>query len=488
MTESGYGNGGGSTRRNRLKTWLPRKYSPTTDINQNLTLLRNRSADLAINTALGSAVINTLSLYVVGDGLRLSPKINAKALGMSREEAKEWENRVKLEWELFSSNIDLDYYRRNNFNDLQQIAYQSSLIDGDAFVLFRRVAPESISQPYTLRLQIVEGNRITNPNSAGDQTGYIVRNPENGNRIIDGVEVDERGILEAYWIASSVPNDPIDNQYKKVKWDRVRAYGELTGYRNILQITRDERSGMTRGVPILAPVIETLRQISLYVNAELDSAITRAFYSLFFTQFTQPNSFNLNELKEEDREPIDTTGFNLGPGTIASLPMGIDVKSIESSKQSAFPAFVVELVKQVGASIGIPYEVLMRSFTSSYSASRASLLQAWSNFRRQRACFIRDFCKPIYEVFLIEGIVNGRIEAPGFFEDPIRRLAWSNANFYGNSMEILDPLKEVNASRLRMELGLSTLEKESSEITSTNYEENLEQLDYENALKGLKKE
>ena len=285
-----------------------------------------------------------------------------------------------------------------------------------------------------------------------------------------------------------MPNDPIDNQYKKVKWDRVRAYGELTGYRNILQITRDERSGMTRGVPILAPVIETLRQISLYVNAELDSAITRAFYSLFFTQFTQPNAFNLNELKEEDREPIDTTGFNLGPGTIASLPMGIDVKSIESSKQSAFPAFVVELVKQVGASIGIPYEVLMRSFTSSYSASRASLLQAWSNFRRQRACFIRDFCKPIYEVFLIEGIVNGRIEAPGFFEDPIRRLAWSNANFYGNSMEILDPLKEVNASRLRMELGLSTLEKESSEITSTNYEENLEQLDYENALKGLKKE
>lgn len=46
-------------------------------------------------------------------------------------------------------------------------------------------------------------------------------------------------------------------------------------------------------------------------------------------------------------------------------------------------------------------------------------------------------------------------------------------------MSILDPVKDVNGSALRVTYGLSTREREAAEMTSSDFEENLEQLAYE---------
>ena len=49
-------------------------------------------------------------------------------------------------------------------------------------------------------------------------------------------------------------------------------------------------------------------------------------------------------------------------------------------------------------------------------------------------------------------------------------------------MSILDPIKDVNGSALRVEYGLSTREREAAEMTGTDLEENIEQLVYEQQL------
>ena len=46
-------------------------------------------------------------------------------------------------------------------------------------------------------------------------------------------------------------------------------------------------------------------------------------------------------------------------------------------------------------------------------------------------------------------------------------------------MSILDPVKDVNGSALRVAYGLSTRTKEAAEMTGTNYEENIETIAYE---------
>ena len=494
VKNTGYSDGGASRTSGILKAWLPRKSSAKADINANLELLRDRAADQAINTPIGAAAINTTSMHTIGAGLKLFPKVKYKLLGIDPRAAREWNKKTAAEFEFWATSKLCDIRKRNNFYDLQEILYKAYMTDGDSFNLFRRAVPTA-NMPYSLRLQALEGNRVSNPfgrDYFGIMGPYAVEMtaPDTGNTIVNGVEVDQDGAIIAFWISNKVPYDPVDIG-NTATWTRVEAFGGLTGKPNVLQICHDERPEQYRGVPYLAPVIETLKQVSRYTTAELTAAIMKSFFALFFTSTGTTGSIAdtlgpapYDQGEGDSTEPVvDATEYELGPGTMNALPKGVDVKSVDASNsQSTFEPFTRELIKQIAAAIGQPYEVLMKSFNSSYSASRAALLQAWEQYKLRRVWFTRDFCQPVYEMWLEEAVAIGRIEAPGFFEDPLLRFAYSNAEWYGPSMSILDPVKDVNGSALRTTYALSTREREAAEMTGSDFEENLEELRIEKEM------
>lgn len=503
IKNTGYSEGGASHTSGILKAYRPVRASAKSDIDANLYTLRNRSADQAINTPIGAAAIQTSSMHTVGAGLKVFPKIHYLDLGLTHEEARAWNRKARREFDLWAASKHCDLYRRNSFYDLQDLAYVAYLVDGDSFALFRRKLPTPF-MPYSLRLQIIEGNRISNPYSGSLTGGYGVfsveaKNQSNGNRIVSGVEIDAEGAIEAYWISNKVPGDLVEAAQMDA-WVRVKAFGDLSGMPNIVQICHDVRSEQYRGVPYLAPVIETLKQVSRYTNAELTAAIIKSFFALFFTNAPAgaagldgiaPSAIYGNEEEEVDprRPVVDVAEYDLGPGTLNALPAGVDVKAVDAGRSmSTFDPFVTQLIKHIGAAINIPYEVLMKNFTSSYSASRAAMLQAWEEFKLRRTWFARDFCQPVYEAWLAEAVAIGRIDAPGFFDDPAIRAAWVSADWYGPTMSILDPVKDIKGSALRVQYGLSTREREAAEMTGTDFEENLDQLAWEMKLiesKGL---
>ncbi len=488
IKNTGYDGGGASRTSGVLKAWNPIKSSAKSDINAHLDILRSRAADQVINTPIGSAAIATTTQYTVGAGLKVFPKIKYKMLNMEPDEAEEWNKKASAEFDLWASSKLCDIRKRNNFYDIQEILYKAYMTDGDSFALFRRGYNENM--PYTLRIQAIEGNRVSNPMG---QDYYGITGPlsvemlaPNGvNKIVNGVEVDKDGAVEAYWISNKVPYDPVEIN-RATTWTRIEAFGQLVGQPNVLHICHDERPEQYRGVPYLAPVLTALKQVSRYADAELVAAIMRSFFTLFFT--STGNSSVAGDISgvlgastyegegADPQEPVvNASEYHLGPGTINALPKNIDVKSIGANGgQATFDSFVTQLVKQISASLNIPYEVLMKSFTSSYSASRAALLQAWEQFKLRRAWFTRDFCQPVYEIWLIEAVATGRLEAPGFFSDPAIRFAYSNAEWYGPSMSILDPIKDVNGAALRIQYGLSTPEREAAEMTGSDFYENLE--------------
>lgn len=493
IKNTGYSNGGASRTSDILKKWMPLRASAKADINANLNILRNRAADQATNTPIGAAAINNSSVHVIGAGLTLFPRVKYKLLGMDALEAREWNRKTAAEFDLWAASKDCDIFKRNNFYDLQSILYTSYLTDGDSFSIFRRGIPNNF-MPYSLRLQALEGNRVSNPLGNTDcrtiDTSAVEMIAPNGNHIVSGVEIDSNGATVAYWVSNKVPFDPVDIG-KTPNWIRIEAFGESTGQANILQISHDERPEQYRGVPYLAPVIETLKQVSRYTTAELTAAIIRSFFALFFTsQTSSPGisdvlpSPNEEGAADDGRAPVvDASEYGLSVGSMNALPKGVDVKSIDaSSSVSVFEPFITQLINQIGAAIGQPPEVLMKHFSNSYSASRAALLQAWEEFRLRRAWFSRDFCQPVYETWLTEAIAIGRIEAPGFFDDPLMHKAYCNAEWYGPTMSILDPVKDVTGSALRKTYGLSTGEREAAEMTGTDFEENLEQLQLEKQL------
>ncbi len=139
---------------------------------------------------------------------------------------------------------------------------------------------------------------------------------------------------------------------------------------------------------------------------------------------------------------------------------------------TAFDAFIKAVLEQVGVALEIPFEILIGHFSASYSASRAALLEAWRFFRGRRGWLARTYCQPVYENFLAEGVSLGRIHAPGFFSDPLLRSAYCGALWIGDAPSQIDPVKEVDAAEKRLELALSTLDEETTNLTGGDFETN----------------
>lgn len=484
---TGYSESGASVRKKSMKGWQAWSSSPQADIDMNLDILRQRSRDLFMGGAIGRSAIVTSRTNVVGAGLKLKSRIDYEFLGLSREQADRWERNTEREFSVWAESRFCDALRLNNFYELQSILFMSALLNGDGWALIKQADPEQYF-PYGLRLHLIEADRVSTPKEKAAglflATTTQGKNPDNGNQIINGVEVDSSGAVVAYWISNIYPGDPA-KPTTKIEWQRVEAFGQRTGRPNVLQIMEAERCEQYRGVPYLAPVIESIKQIGRYSEAELMAAIITGFFTVFIKESDTPVSdFALPEaIPQSEKVDLDPNAFELGAGTINSLPPGYSIDVADPKRPSTnFDAFVTALSRHIGAALEIPYELLLKSFTASYSASRAALLEAWKSFRMRRVWFASDFCQPVYELWLAEAVARGRISAPGFFNDQLVAKAWSRAEWHGPAPGQIDPVKEVKAAQMRVDSGFSTRERETIELTGGDFDRNIEQLQRENEL------
>ena len=123
-----------------------------------------------------------------------------------------------------------------------------------------------------------------------------------------------------------------------------------------------------------------------------------------------------------------------------------------------------------------------KQFSTSYSAARGALNEFWRTTGMHRDWFADSFCQPVYEMFLAEAVALGRINAPGFFTDPLVREAWCGARWIGPVQGSLDPKKEAEAALMLIDNAIKTHEQVSREMSGGDWEENVEQLQRENEL------
>lgn len=477
IRNSGYSHHGASRMKPAMMKWYASSKSPHEDISENLELLRERSRDLYAGSPLGRGAIERLTLNALGSGLKLNVRIDPERLGMQEDEATEWAAQTEAEFDYWASSKDCDYSRMQNFYELQTLAFRSVLLDGECLVTL----PESYNEGsvYGLKVMLLEGERLSTP------MRFV------GSRMIDeGVELDSEGRPCAYWITNRNPNSELLHQ-PKLEWRRIKLFGYKSGRRQILHLIPFERIGQHRGVPFLSPVIECLKQLSRYTEAELMAAVVSGMYAIFFEH--QPKDDAV--MGEEDYASEE--GFGETPGLeglsqeemyglIMDLPEGVKPIGVSPNRpNSSFDAFVGSLVRQIGGALGIPSELLFLHFTASYSASRGALLEAWKLFRYWRSWFSANFCQPIYEEWLTEAVLQGRVRAPRYFGDDVVRKAYAWAEWVGPSQGQLNPVQEVQASILKVENGFSTYQRETGELTGEDWDLVVKQRKREDAIRQI---
>lgn len=476
IKDSGYGYHGANSYRKSTIGWMYRGGSHKEDIEDNISILRQRARDLYMGgSSLSTGAVKTMRTNVVGVGLKLKSTIDRKYLNLSEETADKIERDIEREFDLWAENTNCDLQRLDTFTELQQLVFLNWLISGD--VIATLPVTKRKNSVYDLRINLVEADRLCTPDSELLNTS-----------IIEGVEHNENGEVIAYHIAK---HHPLETTSTVHEWQRVEAYGNKTGRRNVLHIMNRERIGQCRGIPFVAPIIEDLKQLSRYTEAELMAAVISGMYTIFIEHSTEgegePLGSVIDEKQQIDRS--DEKSIELGNGLIMDLEPGAKANATNPGRPNAqFDAFTTSISRYIGAALEIPYEILLKHFSSSYSASRGALLEYFKSVKMYRAWLTNDFCQPIFEEWLSEAVAKGRIKAPGFFRDPAIKAAYCKAEWNGPSTGQLDPLKEVNAAEKRVQNGFSTRARETVELTGMEYNRNIEQLKREeNQLKEVKK-
>lgn len=481
----GYGDAGASYAKKALKGFIAASGSPREDIDAHNYTLRQRARMLYMAAPVATSAIKTNRTNVIGCGLQLKSRINRVKLGLTPEQAKEWQRKTEEEFELWAANKrNCDAIGVNNFYTAQQLALASCLLSGDMIVLLKHEDP-TVLNPYGLRFHMIEADRVSTPTAMTAGSSFFANmtqgETKEGNRIYDGIEVDKNGRIIAYWIRNTYP---FQQTADKTEWKRVLATGEATGLPNVLHVMETERPEQYRGVSYLAQVIEPMLQMRRYTDSELTAAVVESFFTAFIKTEADPNENPYNEVGGDGTEQVsdDPNEYEMGPGQINIMKPGEDVVFGDPKRPAGgFDGFVVAICKQIGAALEIPADLLLKSFNASYSASRAALLEAWKAFKMRREWFADDFCRPLYEVWMAEAVARGRIIAPGFFSDPAIRAAWLGSEWIGPTQGQLDPVKEITAEQLACENGFSTREQSTIRLNGGSFEANAEQLVDENA-------
>lgn len=266
----------------------------------------------------------------------------------------------------------------------------------------------------------------------------------------------------------------------------MEAYGAKTGRQNILCLMQRDRAGQVRGVPLLAPVLESLKQLGRFTDAELTAAVVSAMFTVFIKKTDQSDEIPFGEMlpPEVQVDAPDKTSVELAPGAFIDLNPGEDVQFADPKHPTTgFEAFMNAIVKQMAAALEIPSEVLYKQFSTSYSAARGALNEFWRTTGMHRDWFADYFCQPVYEAWFREAVCKGRIKAPGFLVDPAVAAAYMNCTWNGPARTNLNPKDEAAAAQMRVNSGFSTAAQETAQMTGGSYEANMRQRKSEAALK-----
>lgn len=453
-----------STTDARLATWMPTPGSADADLLPELQTLVPRARDLARNSGMAGGYIRTAQDNIIGHQLRLNAIPDYALLGRDKAWAREWSTLTEAEFRTWAETPECDAGNTQTLWGLARLALASALVNGDHITLPVWL-PRSGAR-WATRLRNIEADRLSTP-------------PEklNNPMIRGGVEIDANGAPVAYHIQRNHPGDRYGLMHFELdQWERVPAFTPW-GRRRVIHLHDKERSGQNRGAPIFTKVLREFKVSAEYVGNEVHASAANAMIAAFLeTGDYAPDQ--IGELFGGDAEEVGANYANrnsylskvgntfhrkqLESGLIMQLPPGTRLSSFNPARPNvAFGPFLEYITRYLSAGLNVPYELLLKDFSkTNYSSARAALLEAWRYFLSFRKLFTDQYLSAVYSLWLEEAINLGRIDAPDYYLNP---YAYARARWTFAGRGWVDPLREAEALKARIEAGVTTYEIECAE-------------------------
>lgn len=461
LSSGGGGYDGLLSARDRGRIFMPGARpdtSPDAALLPDLPDLRAACHALMRNAPIARGAINTKATSVVGAGVVPQSQVNRatlkRRLGVSDEWCDDVDTLLDTVFEDWAGSEDSDLARERTFYERQDLAYRGAKVDGDGFevVTWRDRGPRRLGT--TLRW--VSGARVANREPFQRDT------PE----LTAGIRRDPDGAATTILIHPRFPGDPEWRSDDVIEMP-IRA---ADGLRQVLHVYRGLADGQSRGEPDLAPVLAFLRTLNSYTNSEVEAADVASRFTVFVKTLSGPAPTAKPLLSTDDPRDDWNGDIALGPGAILGLAPNQDIVTADPKRpNTAFDAFVMSILRQIGVALELPFELLIKHFTASYSASRGAIEIAWAYFNAERAWFVRRHSRPIRARVLIEAAALGLIDLPGFLMDAELRAAYLGASWVGPPKPQIDEEREVSAAQARVAARFSTRQAETARMNGGDW-------------------
>lgn len=425
---------------NRLTAdWLTTILSADQELFTNLRVLRARSRQLAKNDQHAAKFLRQCEKNIIGkEGITFQAKVKKQRGEGLLDSINEEIERGFNDWskpDYFTVEGGMSRASAERFL-VRQIA-----MDGEAII--RKVPLPG--NPYLFAIQFIDPDQL-------DHTFFLNRLP-NGNEIRMGVEVDQYKRPVAYWLWKNHPSEVTQTPNERV---RISAS-------EIRHCFLKLRVGQTRGLPWMTPAMIKMNMLDGYEYAEVTAARVSAAKMGFFTSQNGAEYTGDPALAQTGLQTSGLSGQGIPlsdatPGGFENLPPGVDFKPWDPQHpNSSYGAFVSACMRGIASALDVPYHELGQDLASvNFSSIRAGLLDARDTWQMLQQWVIECFCQPIYEAWLGNAILAG-----GLSLDPSGLAAYKDgAEWHGRGWDWVDPLKDVSASVLAIENGLSTRTRE----------------------------
>lgn len=455
---------------------FPGGFGATLSLTPDYWTLRARSAQLFETNIYGRGVIRRLLTNELNTGLHLEAAPEESVLGKPEDSLADWSEDVETRFSLWAKDPYLcDHSERSTFGELQVQARREALIDGDVLVVMRQDQRTKLP-----RIQLIRAKWIANP---------VAKDRHNGNKICHGVELDAQGRHVAFWVTQE------DGSSK-----RLPAYGEKSGRRIAwLVYGTDKRVDDVRGKPLLALVLQSLREVDRYRDSTQRKAAVLAMLALFIEKGEdKPGSraFTAGAVRKGADTILDNEGVERTFKTQTHHP-GMVIEELQQGEKpqafqvngttETFGTFEQAIIQAVAWTLEIPPEILTLSFNSNYSASQAAVNEFKQYLNKARMAFGEGFCEPIYQEWLVSEVLNQRVKADGLLEawrDYYAQHhivgAWLTSDWTGNVKPAVDLSKLVDGYEKMVEMGAISRDRMSRELTGTKFSKNIRKLTREN--------
>lgn len=448
--------------------------------------LRARSWDGYLTNEIVQIVIDRMTVWAIGTGLRVQSEpnlrvLNQEGINISKEQLHEFTEEVEARFSVYAESVLSDYAGMQNLNLKQTTAMKNAKAGGDVLVVLRYIDG-------WVKTQLIDGCHVRSPMNGTDWSPFVL---ENGNRIMNGVEMNE----QAEHVAYHVQNDDLT-------WTRILARSKATGLRMAFFVGGlDYRLDNSRKIPATSAILETLAVLKRYQDATLMSAEEQNNIVLQIKHgvaSTNENPFMKNVVKaqtgvRDGTIPTTIDGVALQNMVTATtkkqtinLPNDSELAPVNKSEAELyFKDFYSTFIDLICACFGIPPEVAMSKYDSNFSSARAAIKDWEHTLMVERYKFTCEFLQPIYDLWLHVSIFENKISAPGYVTAFMKRndmllQVYRKIRALGDPVPHIDPVKEATAERIKLgdrgaNIPLTTAQNSTEKMGEGDFNSNLQQ-------------